>query len=309
MDPPLLAVIGPTAVGKTAASLQLAQLHDGEVVSADSRQVYRGMDIGTAKVSPIDQQRVPHHLLDLVDPDQPLTLARYQELAYASIDAVLSRGRLPLLVGGSALYVRAVLEGWTIPRVPPNPALRAVLEREGRERGSETLHRWLAALDSVAARRIDPRNVRRLVRALEVCLTAGRPISELQAKRAPPYRIQRVGLTMPRDLLYQRIDQRVDSMLAAGLVDEVRALVEKGYDLDLPAMSALGYRQIGLYLQGEVSLEEAVALIKRETRRFVRRQHTWFRRDDPRIIWFDSDSQGWMQRMETSVRELLASSS
>jgi len=222
---------------------------------------------------------------------------------------VLSRGRLPLLVGGSALYVRAVLEGWTIPRVPPNPALRAVLEREGRERGSETLHRWLAALDSVAARRIDPRNVRRLVRALEVCLTAGRPISELQAKRAPPYRIQRVGLTMPRDLLYQRIDQRVDSMLAAGLVDEVRALVEKGYDLDLPAMSALGYRQIGLYLQGEVSLEEAVALIKRETRRFVRRQHTWFRRDDPRIIWFDSDSQGWMQRMETSVRELLASSS
>lgn len=302
---PLIAVLGPTAVGKTALSLHLAETFDGEVVSADSRQVYRGMDIGTAKATPEERRRVPHHLLDLVDPDRPLTLAEYQRLAYAAIEDILHRGRLPLLVGGSGLYVRAVLEGWTIPGVEPNPALRAALEREAEERGEAALHRWLATLDSQAAARIDPRNVRRVIRALEVCLTAGRPISELQAKRPPPYRILRIGLTMPRRLLYRRIDERVERMIAQGLVEEVRGLVARGYGFDLPAMSGLGYRQIGLCLRGEVTLEEAVALIKRETRRFVRQQYTWFRLDDPAIRWFDASLPDCAERVEDAVKGFL----
>lgn len=302
---PLIAVLGPTAVGKTALSLHLAEAFDGEVVSADSRQVYRGMDIGTAKATPEERRRVPHHLLDLVDPDRPLTLAEYQKLAYAAIEDILHRGRLPLLVGGSGLYVRAVLEGWTIPGVEPNPALRAALEREAEERGEAALHRWLSALDPQAAARIDPRNTRRVIRALEVCLTAGRPISELQVKRPPPYRILRIGLTMPRKLLYRRIDERVERMIARGLVEEVRGLVAKGYGFDLPAMSGLGYRQIGLYLRGEVTLEEAVALIKRETRRFVRQQYIWFRLDDPAIRWFDASLPDCAERVEDAVKGFL----
>jgi tRNA dimethylallyltransferase len=302
----LVALIGPTAVGKTAISLHLAETFNGEVVSADSRQVYRSMDIGTAKATPKEQRRAPHHLLDLVAPDEPLTLAQYQPLAYAAIDDILRRGRLPLLVGGSGLYVRAVLEGWTIPRVPPNPALRAVLEKEAKRRGEAVLHRWLATLDPPAAERIDPRNVRRVIRALEVCLTAGRPISELQAKRPPPYRILRIGLSMPRELLYRRIDERVERMMTHGLVDEVRGLVAKGYSFDLPAMSGLGYRQIGLYLRDEATLEEAVALIKRETRRFVRQQYTWFRLDDPAIRWFDASAPDCAKRVEGTVKEFLS---
>ncbi|MDH7486115.1 MAG: tRNA (adenosine(37)-N6)-dimethylallyltransferase MiaA [Anaerolineae bacterium] len=305
MHPPLVAVLGPTAVGKTSLSLHLAETFDGEVVSADSRQVYRGMDIGTAKATPEERRRVPHHLLDLVDPDQPLTLAEYQKLAYAAIEDILRRGRLPLLVGGSGLYVRAVLEGWTIPRVEPDPALRAALEREAEERGEMALHRWLSALDAQAAARIDPRNVRRVIRALEVCLTAGQPISALQARRPPPYRILRIGLTMTRKLLYRRIDERVEHMIAQGLVEEVRGLVARGYGFDLPAMSGLGYRQIGLYLQGEITLEEAVAQIKRETRRFVRQQYTWFRLDDPAIHWFDASLPDCYERVEEAVREFL----
>jgi len=303
---PLIAVLGPTAVGKTALSLHLAETFNGEVVSADSRQVYRGLDTGTAKATPEERRCVPHHLLDLVDPDQPLTLAEYQRLAYATIEDILRRGRLPLLVGGSGLYVRAVLEGWTIPGVEPNAALRAALEREAEERGEAALHHWLAALDPQAAARIDPRNVRRVVRALEVCLTAGRPISALQARRPPPYRILRLGLTMPRELLYRRLDQRVERMMAQGLVEEVQGLVARGYSLTLPAMSGLGYRQIGLYLQGEITLEEAVALIKRETRRFVRQQYTWFRLDDAAIRWLDASLPDCGERMEEEVRAFLS---
>ena len=301
----LIAVIGPTAVGKTAISLHLAETCDGEVVSADSRQVYRGLDIGTAKATPQEQRRVPHHLLDLTNPDEPLTLADYQRLAYAAIEDILRRGKLPLLVGGSGLYVRAVLEGWTIPRVEPNPALRAALEQEAERQGGAALHRWLATLDPQAAARMDPRNVRRVIRALEVCVTAGRPISALQAKRPPPYRILRLGLTMPRSLLYRRIDERVERMIASGLVEEVRALVAQGYGFDLPALSGLGYRQIGLYLQGEATLEEAVALIKRETRRFVRQQSTWFRLDDTAIRWFDAGAPDCARQVEGEVRAFL----
>ncbi len=274
-------------MGKTILSLDLAEAVNGEIVSADSRQVYRFMDIGTAKPTPAERARVPHHLLDVVNPDQPFTLAQYQRLAYAAIADIHQRGRVPLLVGGTGLYVRAVLDGLRIPEVLPDPELRARLAKEAAVISAEALHARLAALDPTAAARIDPRNVRRVIRALEVCLTAGQPISELQQASPPPYRILRIGLTRPRTQLYARIDARVDAMIAAGLVDEVHSLLARGYGPELPAMSGLGYRQICQHLAGKMTLEEAVREIKRKTRRFVHQQGTWFRSDDPHIRWFD----------------------
>ncbi len=286
-DCPLIAIVGPTAVGKTALAVRLCQEFDGEVISADSRQVYRGIDIGTAKPTPEERQQAPHHLIDVVDPDEEFTLAEFQACAYAAIDDVLRRGRLPFLVGGTGQYVRAVLEGWTVPRVPPNWPLRQELHRQAEELGPEALHARLAEVDPQAARKIDSRNVRRVIRALEVYQATGVPISHWQRRQPPPYRVLRIGLTMPRHELYHCIDARVDHMMEAGLLEEVRRLVEQGYGWDLPAMSGLGYAQLGRYLRGEVSLEEAVRLIKHDTRRFVRHQYNWFRLNDPLIHWFD----------------------
>ncbi len=283
----VVVIVGPTAAGKTALSVALAEMLGGEIVSADSRQIYRGMDIGTAKAAPDERGRVPHHLLDIVNPDQILTLAEYQRMAYAAIGEIAGRGRLPFLVGGTGQYIQAVTEGWRIPEVAPQPELRAQLEARAAAEGAAALHAWLAQLDPVAAARIDHRNVRRVIRALEVCLVTGQPISQLQQKDPPPYRIVRLGVTRPRPELYARIDARVDRMMDAGLVAEVQQLAAAGYDWELPAMTGLGYRQIGQYLRGEVGLDEAVALIKRGTRRFVQQQHTWFRPDDPAIRWVD----------------------
>jgi len=291
----LLVVVGPTAVGKTELAVRFGQRFCGEVVSADSRQVYRYMDIGTAKPTPEQRAAVPHHLVDLLDPDQELTLARYLELAQEAIRRIAARGKLPMLVGGTGLYVRALLEGWTIPRVPPDPAFRAELYARAERQGVDVLHRELTRVDPEAAGRIDPRNVRRVIRALEVFHHTGRPISEQQRKNPPNYRLLQVGLTRSRPSLYARIDARVDRMIDQGLVDEVRWLVDHGYGYDLPAMSGLGYRQIGEYLCGEISLDEAIARIKRYTRRFVRQQYNWFRLNDPRIHWFDLDKVGETQ--------------
>jgi len=306
MLPPLIAIVGPTAVGKTEVSIAVAEALNGEVISADSRQVYRGMDIGTAKGTPEQRSAVPHHLLDVVEPDQVLTLADYQQLARQAMDSIVQSERVPFLVGGSGLYVRAVLEGWTIPRVPPDLLLRESLEREANLRGPDFLHSWLRQMDSKAAERIDARNVRRVIRALEVSLRTGQPITSLQSKRPPPYRVLRVGLTIDRDVLYHRIDQRVDHMLEAGLVDEVRCLMAKGYAFDLPAMSGLGYRQIGQYLLGEMTLEDATVVIKRDTRRFVRRQYAWFRLQDERFHWFDRSSPDCVSRIEHLARQHIA---
>jgi len=280
----LFVIVGPTAVGKTELAIELAQRFDGEIVSADSRQIYRGMDIGTAKPTPQQQARAPHHLIDIVFPDALYTVAQYQADAYAAIDDILARSRQPLLVGGTGLYIRAVVEGLRIPRVPPNMELRARLERED----GAALYERLRVLDPEAAARIDPRNIRRTIRALEVCLTTGARFSELGRAVPPPYRITQIGLTLSRPELYARIDARVDRMMAQGLVAEVESLVVQGYGWELPSMSGLGYRQIGEYLRGEVSLDEAVANIKRATRDFVRRQYAWFRLDDERIRWFEA---------------------
>jgi tRNA dimethylallyltransferase len=282
----LIAIVGPTAVGKTSLSLHLAGAIGGEIISADSRQVYRGMDIGTAKATPAERSRVPHHLIDVVDPGDGLSLAQFQEMAYAAIDDTLARGSIPLLVGGTGQYVMAVIEGWQIPRVPPDEALRRDLYAQAESEGATALHARLQALDPVAARRLDARNVRRVVRALEVCLITGQPISQQQGKTPPPYRILMIGLELPRADLYERIDERVDRMVEAGLEEEVRGLVAAGYGFDLPAMSGVGYGQFAPLLGGEIPLSDVVRDIKRATRRFVRHQANWYRADDPRIHWF-----------------------
>jgi len=279
----LIAILGPTAIGKSALAIQLAQDFHGEIVSADSRLVYRGMDVGTAKPTVDEQHLVPHHLIDLVNPDESFTLSEYQHLAYTAIAEIHARGNIPFLVGGTGLYVRAVLEGLSIPRIKPNLERRAELERID----AHLLYARLQQLDPVAATRIDPKNKRRVIRAIEVSEAAGAPISELQKVAAPNFRVLRIGLTMPREQLYERINTRVDQMIANGLIAEVQSLLDRGYSADLPAMSGLGYRQIAAYLQGKTSREEAIRVLKRDTRRFVHHQYSWFRLNDERIQWFD----------------------
>jgi tRNA dimethylallyltransferase len=300
----LLVIVGPTAVGKTSLSLHLAETLNGEIVSADSRLLYRGMDIGTAKPTPEERARVPHHLIDVAAPDETVGLAEFQEQAYTAIAGIHSHGRLPLLVGGTGQYVRAVVEGWRIPRVPPDPTLRAELEAQAQREGGAALHARLAQLDPAAAQRIAPQNVRRVIRALEVCLVTGQPMSKQQRKQAPPFRILQVGLTRERAELYTRADRRVEAMMDAGLEDEVRRLVEAGYGWNLPAMSGLGYVQFRPYLEGHVPLEEVVIEIKRATRRLIRHQYSWFRLTDPAIRWFDI-SQTENTAIEAQVREWL----
>jgi tRNA dimethylallyltransferase len=284
----VLAIVGPTAVGKTALSIALAQALGGEIVSADSRQIYRGMDIGTAKATPAEQAAVRHHLIDVVAPDEVLSLARYRDLARAAIAEIRGRGRLPIIVGGTGLYVRALVEGWTIPEVPPDEALRARLYARAEAEGGAVLHAELAQVDPSAAAGIDARNVRRVIRALEVYAATGRPISALQRKEPPEDDFLQLGLTLSRQELYARIDARVEAMLARGLAAEVQCLLEAGYSAGLPAMSGLGYREMVAHLRGETTLEEAAARIKHNTRRLVRQQYTWFRLSDPAIHWFDA---------------------
>lgn len=283
----LIAVVGPTATGKTAVGIALARSLGGEIVGADSRQVYRHMDIGTAKPTAEERSLARHHLIDVVDPDEEFSLAQYLDLAVVALEDVWSRGKQPLLVGGSGQYVWALLEGWKVPRLPPQRELRRELEERAARQGAEALHRELAQVDPRAADRIDPRNVRRVIRALEVHRSTGRPISYWQEKGPPPWQTLILGLTRPRQELYERIDARVDAMMEAGLVDEVSALLARGYDPALASMSGIGYSQVCHYLAGELSPATAVARIKTATHRLARQQCTWFRLDDQRIRWID----------------------
>jgi len=308
---PLVVIVGPTAVGKTALSIHLAEVFDGEIVSADSRSFYRGMDIGTAKPSQKEQGRVRHYLIDIADPDETVSLAEYQDRAYAAIDSILARDRLPLLVGGTGQYVQAVVEGWRIPRVAPHPDLREELEVKAERESPHALHDWLKELDPQAADDIHPHNVRRVVRALEVCLVTGRPISEQQGKEPPPYEILQIGLTMDRDKLYQRADARLDIMLQAGLLDEVHRLLDQGYDWHLPSMSAVGYAEFRSILREshrtatqEELREEVVSEIRSNLHRFIRHQYNWFSLKDPDIRWFDMSRAG-QEEVEAMVRHWL----
>jgi len=285
--PKLIVILGPTAVGKTELSLRLAEQLGGEIVSADSRLLYRGMDIGTAKPRVAERARVRHHLIDVADPDETWSLPVFQRAAAEAIAGIQSRGLVPLLVGGTGQYLRAILEGWSPPAVAPRPGLRAALEAWAEEIGAQGLHARLARLDPDASNKIEPRNLRRTVRALEVTLSTGQRFSSQRGRGEPRYAALQIGLSRPRPALYARIDQRIQAMLAAGWLDEVRALLAAGYAPEVPSLSAIGYRQLIQHLRGEISLEEAVMLIKRGTRVFVRRQANWFKPDDPAIHWFD----------------------
>jgi len=300
----LVVIAGPTAVGKTAAAIAVAQRFGGEIISADSRQIYRGMDIGTAKPTPEEQAAAPHHLLDIRDPDQDFSLADYATAARATIANIQARGRVPILAGGTPLYINAIVEGWRMPGVPPDPALRAALEAEAARDGLATLETRLAAVDPVAAARAAG-NLRRVVRALEVYELTGTPMSILEGKEPPAYPILRMVLTLDRPALHARADARVDRMLAAGLVAEVQALLDRGYDPALPAMSGIGYAEIVAHLRGDLDLPGAAALIRTNTHRYIRHQETWLRRqrDAARC---DVGTSGWLATLLECVGTFLA---
>jgi len=298
--PPLILIIGPTAVGKTDLAIQLAEKLNGEIISADSRLFYRGMDIGTAKPSHEELARVPHYLIDIVNPDETLSLAVFQEKAKEIIADIHERGKRPFLVGGTGQYIRAVTEGWTPPEVTADEKLRGELEK----RDKEWLHARLQMLDPEAAAKIDARNVRRTVRALEVILTTGRKFSEQRGQVESPYQLITIGLTRPRPELYQRVDERIDLMFANGLIGEVKGLLEKGYPPTLPSMSALGYRECVSVVTGLLTEEQAKVEMRRVTRIFVRRQANWFKESDPNIMWFRV-KDGVVEEIEKYIRQLI----
>jgi tRNA dimethylallyltransferase len=303
--PPLLILVGPTAVGKTEAAIQLALRLGGEIVSCDSRLFYRGMNIGTAKPTIEERQGVPHHLIDIANPDETLSLGVFQRLARLAIADINTRNRLPILVGGTGQYIRAVVQGWEIPPVEPDPRLRVALEAWGAEVGMHGLHARLAVVDPEAASAIDARNARRTVRALEVIFVTGRRFSAQRNSGPPVYDTLIIGLLRSRMELYERIDRRIDAMIRAGFIEEVRALLSRGYPPELPAFSAIGYREVIAFLQEKMTLEDAIAQMKRQTRIFVRRQANWFKPEDPLILWYPAGVDN-LAPIETKIRDWLS---
>ena len=304
--PSLILVIGPTAVGKTEFAIQLAERLDGEIVSADSRLFYRGMDIGTAKPTREEQARLPHHLIDIANPDEILSLAIFQQKALEAITDIHTRSKIPFLVGGTGQYIRAVIEGWSPPHVESNERLRNELSKMKEEKGGEWLYEKLRSLDEEAASKIDLRNVRRTICALEVIITTGRKFSEQRGQTESPYHLITIGLTRPRPELYKRVDQRIEMMFANGFLDEVKSLLAKGYSPSLPTMSAIGYREGIRVVKGELNEEQAKAEMRRATRIFVRRQANWFKESAPNIKWFRVE-EGVVERIEAYIRPSLSS--
>ena len=286
-EAPLIAVVGPTASGKSAWGPAMAEAVGGEIIGADSRQVYRGLDIGTAKPSREVRARVRHWCVDHVDPRERYHLARFLQEAHAAMADVRARGRRPVLVGGTGQYVWALLEGWSVPAVEPDAEYRHRLQERAEREGAAALHAALAAVDPASAARILPGNVRRVIRALEVYEKTGRPISSWQASRRPIPAII-VGPAVERAELDRRIEARVEEMFRAGLVEEVRALLAAGLPATAPGLESIGYREVCRHLAGELSPAEATAAVRQATRQLVRRQRVWFRRDDPRIQWLPS---------------------
>jgi tRNA dimethylallyltransferase len=305
--PPLIVIVGPSAVGKTGISIQLAERFDGEIVSADSRLFYRGMDIGTAKPTLQERRGVPHHLIDVADPADTWSLALFQQAAAAAITGIHARGHLPFLVGGTGQYIHAVTHGWSPPVTNPDANLRAELETQAAENGYQALHAELQVLDPAAAEKIDPRNLRRTIRALEVIRLTGKKFSEQGGKTESPYRLLTIGLTRPRPELYARLDARIESMFADGLLDEVQRLLASGCYPDLPTMSAIGYRECIQVLHGSMTLEQAKVEMRRLTRIFVRRQANWFKLQDPSIHWFETGTTK-LEEIEAAIQAFLKAS-
>ncbi len=288
----MVAIVGPTGVGKTKLAVSLARRLNGEIINADSRQVYRRMDIGTAKPTPEERSLAPHHLLDLLDPDQNFDLGSFLSSARELIAEIQGRDHLPMVVGGTGQYIWALLEGWTVPAVPPDPEFRQAKLLEAQSKGEGALHQELQQIDPQRAAELDPRNLRRLIRALEIYHISGITPSQHRDRTQEAVNALIIGLSLEREELYRRIDARVDGMVDAGLVEEVRRLAELGYRLGEGPLDSPGYRELGQYLAGEISITEAVQRTKFQTHRLARRQHGWFKADDPRIRWLDvSDPQ------------------
>lgn len=290
MTIPLLVIAGPTSVGKTRIAIELAKELNGEIISADSRQIYKGMDIGTAKPSKAEQDVVRHHILDVVNPDEPFSVGEYKRSAERIIEDIWQRNRLPIIAGGTGLYIRAVIDGlWEGPKA--DKELRDKLKKEEEVFGKGYLYDKLKEVDIETAKKTKPNDLVRIIRSLEVYYKEGKPISyfhRLHGFEAKNYNTVIIGLTMDRARLYKKIEERVDEMINIGLVDEVKALLKKGYDENTISMTGVGYRQVIGYLKGDYNLEEAVRLIKRDTKRYAKRQYTWFNKDK-RIEWFDID--------------------
>jgi tRNA dimethylallyltransferase len=304
---PVIAILGPTAVGKTRISIPLAERFEGEIVSVDSRLIYRGMDIGTAKPTLQERERVPHHLIDVTDPDDTWNLAKFSDAALNVIHDIHGRGKVAFLVGGTGQYLRAILEGWTPPPSAESPPLREKLEAIAANEGYDALYRRLQEVDPASAERIDPRNVRRVVRAIEIFEMTGVPASSQREKVPPPFEILRIGVTLPRPELYERIDRRIDLMIEAGWIEEVQGLIDSGISPGLPSLSAIGYAQLAAYLCGEMDLSSAIVEIRRLSRQFVRRQANWFKAEDPEIRWFEAVT-GVEERISTVIERWLSGS-
>ncbi|MDE6712950.1 MAG: tRNA (adenosine(37)-N6)-dimethylallyltransferase MiaA [Lachnospiraceae bacterium] len=302
---PLIIIAGPTAAGKTKTSILLAKKVDGEIISADSMQVYRYMDIGSAKVTPEEMQGVPHHLIDVLEPTEEFNVVRFQTMAKAAMEDIYARGRVPILVGGTGFYIQSILYDIDFTENEADTAYRHELEHLAKEQGSEALYRMLMEADPEAAKELHPNNIKRVIRALEYHRLTGQKISDHnreQRQKSSPYEAYYFVLTMDRAKLYQRIDLRVDLMLEQGLVEEVRKLKEMGLTKNDISMQGLGYKEILAFLDGESTLEEAIYTIKRDTRHFAKRQLTWFRRE-PEAIWIDCDPD--QRTAEDIVSELL----
>lgn len=291
MKQPLIILTGPTAVGKTKVSIGLAKAIGGEIISADSMQVYKEMDIGSAKIRPEEMEGVPHHLVDVLSPEEEFHVVKFQEMAKKAIKEIYAKGKIPILVGGTGFYIQAVLYDIDFTENDGDEAFRKELELFAKEKGAEALHERLKACDPKAAEEIHANNVKRVIRALEYFHQTGKPISEhnaVQREKQSPYHAAYFVLNDERAHLYERIDKRVDQMVEEGLLDEVKALKEKGYTRDLVSMQGLGYKEILAYLDGETSLEEAIRIIKRDTRHFAKRQITWFKRERD-VIWINKN--------------------
>ncbi|MDA0735234.1 MAG: tRNA (adenosine(37)-N6)-dimethylallyltransferase MiaA [Chloroflexi bacterium] len=284
----MVSIVGPTASGKTGLAVSLAERFQGEIINADSRQVYRYLDIGTAKPTAEEQRQAPHHLLDLLNPDQDFSLGAFLSLAKNAVEDLHRRDRMPLLVGGTGQYILAFLEGWNVPEIPPDEDFRRAKEQEAEDIGPVALHQQLEAIDPQRANQLDYRNVRRVIRALEIYHVTGQKPSAISNRTPPVQDSLVIGLTLERQELYARIDRRVDNMMAAGFLDEVRRLSAMGYLLGTGPLDSLGYRELGQHLSGELDLDEAVQRTKFQTHRLARRQYSWFKLTDPRIHWLDA---------------------